>query len=95
MSVGADVFGTYRWKIALPVGHEVKSAHVLTRRETKRYSTQQSGTIDADYRGEISNSHQPRTNSTITRGERIAQMVVAKYEAMNLYQVNGSRQDFL
>jgi dUTP pyrophosphatase len=49
------------------------------------------GTIDADYRGEIKVIliNHGQTDFTITRGERIAQMVVAKYEAMNLYQVNG------
>ena len=47
------------------------------------------GTIDADYRGElkvllINLSHDP---FTITDGERIAQMVIAKYEQAELIEV--------
>ncbi len=47
------------------------------------------GTIDADYRGEIKVLLVNLSNSdfTINDGERIAQMVVAKHEAIEWYSV--------
>ena len=47
------------------------------------------GTIDADYRGEIKVLlvNLSNTDFTINDGERIAQMVVAKHEAIEWYSV--------
>lgn len=47
------------------------------------------GTIDSDYRGEIKVPVVNLSNETYTlkRGERIAQMVIAKYETAELEQV--------
>ena len=47
------------------------------------------GTIDADYRGEIGIILINLSNETFTveDGERIAQMVIARYEQADLYQV--------
>lgn len=47
------------------------------------------GTIDADYRGEIGIVlvNLSDTNFTVNPGERIAQMVVAKYEQVTLEEV--------
>jgi dUTP pyrophosphatase len=79
-------------KIALPVGHEaqIRPRSGLAAKQSVTVLNSP-GTIDADYRGEIKVIliNHGQTDFTITRGERIAQMVVAKYEAMNLYQVNG------
>lgn len=49
------------------------------------------GTIDSDYRGEIkiilvNLSGEPQT---IVPGERIAQMVIARYEQINWHEVSG------
>jgi dUTP pyrophosphatase len=76
-------------KIALPVGQKLKSAPRSGLAAKQSVTVLNSpGTIDADYRGEIKVIliNHGQTDFTITRGERIAQMVVAKYEAMNLYQ---------
>jgi dUTP pyrophosphatase len=48
------------------------------------------GTVDEDYRGEISvllinHGHEP---FTVNRGERIAQMVIARYERAAMLQVD-------
>jgi dUTP pyrophosphatase len=49
------------------------------------------GTIDADYRGEIKAIliNHGKEDFTITRGMRIAQMVIAKYEQTTLEEVNS------
>ncbi len=48
------------------------------------------GTIDADYRGEIKVLLVNLSNNsfTISDGERIAQLVIAKHETVKLYQVD-------
>lgn len=48
------------------------------------------GTIDSDYRGEIKVIlyNQSKTDYTITPGERIAQMVIAKYEKAEFIPVD-------
>ena len=49
------------------------------------------GTIDADYRGELKViliNHGPE-DFVITRGMRIAQVIIAKYEHVKLEQVNS------
>ena len=52
------------------------------------------GTIDADYRGEIKVILVNLSNEpfTITPGERIAQMVVARYEKVEWYEVESLDQ---
>ncbi len=49
------------------------------------------GTIDADYRGELKVIliNHGKTDFTITRGMRIAQMVIAKYEHVVLEEVES------
>ena len=49
------------------------------------------GTIDADYRGELKVIliNHGKSDFTITRGMRIAQMVIAKYEHVILEEVNS------
>jgi dUTP pyrophosphatase len=49
------------------------------------------GTIDADYRGEICVIliNHSKTDFTITRGMRIAQMVIAKYEQAKIQEVEN------
>ncbi len=49
------------------------------------------GTIDADYRGELKVIliNHGKTDFTITRGMRIAQMVIAKYEHVILEEVDS------
>lgn len=49
------------------------------------------GTIDADYRGEIKVLlvNLSNENFTIERGERIAQMIVAPYQRINLVPVDA------
>ena len=49
------------------------------------------GTIDADYRGELKVIliNHGKTDFTITRGMRIAQMVIAKYEHVVLKEVES------
>jgi deoxyuridine 5'-triphosphate nucleotidohydrolase len=85
----SDVFGTYRcenrsssWPEA-----QIRPRSGLAAKQSVTVLNSP-GTIDADYRGEIKVIliNHGQTDFTITRGERIAQMVVAKYEAMNLYQ---------
>lgn len=78
--------------IALPPGHEAqvrpRSGLALKHGITVLNAP---GTIDADYRGEvgvllINLSEQP---FTINDGERIAQMVIAKYEQATLCEVQA------
>jgi dUTP pyrophosphatase len=49
------------------------------------------GTIDSDYRGEICVIliNHSKTDFTITRGMRIAQMVIAKYEQAKIQEVEN------
>ncbi len=48
------------------------------------------GTIDADYRGDVGVIliNHGKENFTVQSGDRIAQMVVAKYERVNWHQVD-------
>jgi dUTP pyrophosphatase len=83
-------------KIALPVGHEAQirpRSGLAAKQSVTVLNSPEPSTQITVVRSVILINH-GQTDFTITRGERIAQMVVAKYEAMNLYQVNGSRQDF-
>ena len=69
--------------IALPDGYEaqIRSRSGLTLRHGIVVANG-IGTIDSDYRGEIKVIlyNQSKTDYTITPGERIAQMVISKYE---------------
>jgi dUTPase len=84
-----NVFGTYRCENRSSSWPRSSNPPVLDSPRNKALQAQQSGTIDADYRGEIKFSSTTDKQILPLRDERIAQMVVAKYEAMNLYQVNG------
>jgi dUTP pyrophosphatase len=79
-------------KIALPPGHEAqvrpRSGLALRHGVTCLNSP---GTIDADYRGEvgvilINHGQEP---FVIRRGERIAQMVIARHEQATLVEVGA------
>ena len=76
--------------IALPVGYEAqvrpRSGLALKKGITVLNSP---GTIDADYRGEVGVVlvNLSNTSFTIEPGERIAQMVIAKYEQATLEEV--------
>ena len=76
--------------IELPVGYEAqirpRSGLAFKKGVTVLNSP---GTIDADYRGEIGIILVNLSNSdfTISNGERIAQMVVAKHEVANFIEV--------
>lgn len=78
-------------KIAIPSDHEAQvrprsglaAKHGVTVLNTP-------GTIDADYRGEIKVIliNHGQKDFIVTRGLRIAQMVVAKYEKMSISEVD-------
>ena len=78
--------------IALPAGHEgqVRPRSGLAHRHGVTVLNSP-GTIDADYRGEvkvmlINHGHQP---FTITRGDRIAQLVVAPVVQVAILEVDA------
>lgn len=77
--------------MALPVGYEAQvrpRSGLAIKRGLSMVNTP--GTIDSDYRGEImvamiNLSNEPQT---INDGERIAQMVIAKYEQVQWQQTD-------
>lgn len=77
-------------RIALPEGYEAqirpRSGLALTRGITVINAP---GTIDADYRGEIGVPIVNLSNDeyTINPGERIAQMIISKFEQVELIEV--------
>jgi dUTP pyrophosphatase len=72
--------------IALPEGYEcqVRSRSGLAVK-SGIFALNAPGTIDSDYRGEIKIilSNFSKNTFTIKRGDRIAQLVIAKYESIN------------
>jgi dUTP pyrophosphatase len=72
--------------IALPNGYEcqVRSRSGLAAK-SGIFCLNSPGTIDADYRGEINVivANFGKTNFTIKNGDRIAQLVIAKYEQVS------------
>lgn len=77
--------------IELPDGHEAQIRPRSGLAIKKGISVLNSpGTIDSDYRGEIKVILINLSNETIVinTGERIAQMVVAKYEKVQLHEVD-------
>jgi hypothetical protein len=85
------------WKSLFQLATKLKSAHVLTRRETKRYSTQQS----RNHRRRLpwwdqSNSHQPRTNR-FYHYERWTNRTNGRRQVWSHESIPGqwTRQDFL
>jgi dUTP pyrophosphatase len=76
--------------IELPIGYEAQVRPRSGLAYKKGITVLNSpGTIDADYRGEICVLliNLSQENFTITNGERIAQMVVAKHEKVNWQNV--------
>ncbi len=77
--------------IALPVGFEcqVRSRSGLAAKNGI-FALNAPGTIDSDYRGEIKVilANFSKTDFVINRGERIAQLVIAKYESVEWEPVN-------
>ena len=78
--------------IELPIGHEcqVRSRSGLALK-SGIFALNAPGTIDSDYRGEIGVilSNFSDTPFSVKRGDRIAQLVVAKYERVVWSQVNS------
>jgi dUTP pyrophosphatase len=78
--------------IQLPVGYEcqVRSRSGLALKNGI-FALNSPGTIDSDYRGEIGVilSNFSNDKYTIKRGDRIAQLVVAKYERVEWNQVDS------
>ena len=76
--------------IALPDGYEaqIRSRSGLTLRHGIVVANG-IGTIDSDYRGEIKVIlyNQSKTDYTVTPGERISQMVIARYEKADFTEV--------
>lgn len=78
--------------IALPQGYEcqVRSRSGLAIK-SGIFALNAPGTIDSDYRGEIKVilSNFSKDTFTIKRGDRIAQLVIAKYESINWEQTDN------
>ena len=78
--------------IALPIGYEcqVRSRSGLALKHGI-FALNAPGTIDSDYRGEIGVilSNFSQNDFSIKRGDRIAQLVVAKYERVNWERVDS------
>ena len=78
--------------ISLPPGYEcqVRSRSGLAIK-SGIFALNAPGTIDSDYRGEIKVilSNFSKDTFTIKRGDRIAQLVIAKYESINWEQTDN------
>lgn len=77
--------------IELPVGHEAQvrpRSGLAAKKGITVLNTP--GTIDADYRGEIKVIliNLSKEDFIIEDGERIAQMIIAKHERVELFEVN-------
>lgn len=77
--------------IALPAGYEcqVRSRSGLAIKNGI-FALNAPGTIDSDYRGEIKIilSNFSKVDFTVSRGDRVAQLVVAKYETVDWQQTD-------
>jgi len=77
--------------IELPIGHEAQirpRSGLAAKKGITVLNTP--GTIDADYRGEIKVIliNLSKNDFIIEDGERIAQMIIAKHERVELFEVN-------
>jgi dUTP pyrophosphatase len=75
--------------IALPAGLKARCAPLRPRRTPRHYRPQHPGTIDADYRGEIAVIliNHGANHFTVTRGMRIAQLVISPIAYAQLRKV--------